>query len=156
MRPLRGSFWVLVLYDVAEQIQLDKLCAVIGVTPTRPQPSFKHPAPEYVRFERPPVVEQPGPVVTETGERFETQVKYFDYGVVSVELKLQFEADWDELIRLSNRWILAPETERLTSELLKARLPRAPLRSSNPTRRTSTKTTTSSRSTKHWMKGASR
>jgi hypothetical protein len=125
MRPLRGSFWVLVLYDVAEEIHLDKLRDLIGVAPVRPQPSFKHPAPEYVRFERPPVVEHPEPVVTATGERFEAQVKYFDYGVVSVELKLQFEADWDELVRLSNRWILAPETERLTSELLKARLPRA-------------------------------
>lgn len=125
MRPLRGSFWVLVLYDVAEQIQLDQLCTLIGVEPVKPQPSFKHPAPEYVRFERPPVVEHPEPVVTQTGERFEAQLKYFDYGVVSVELKLQFEADWDELVRLSNRWILAPETERLTAELLKARLPRA-------------------------------
>lgn len=124
MRPLRGSFWVLVLYDVAEQIQLDKLCNLIGVAPVRPQPSFKHPAPEYVRFERPPVVEIPEPVVAETGERFEAQIKYFDYGVVSIELKLQFEADWDELVRLSSHWILAPETERLTSELLRAHLPR--------------------------------
>jgi hypothetical protein len=115
----------LVLYDVAEQIQLDKLCALIGIEPAKPQPSFKHPAPEYVRFERPPAVEFPEPVITPTGERFEAQIKYFDYGVVSVELKLQFEADWDELIRLSNRWILAPETERVTSELLRARLPRA-------------------------------
>src|SRR5215472_3166724 len=125
MRPLRGSFWVLALYDVAEQIHLDKLCSLIGVEPVKPQPSFKHPAPEYVRFERPPVLEYPEPVVTPTGERFEAQIKYFDYGVVSVELKLHFEADWDELIRLSNRWIMAPETERLTSELLRARLPRA-------------------------------
>jgi hypothetical protein len=124
MRPLRGSFWVLVLYDVAEEIELDKLSALIGVAPTRPQPSFKHPAPEYVRFERPPVVEHPEPVITQTGERFDVQIKYFDYGVVSVELKLQFESDWDELVRLSNRWVLAPETERLTSELLRARLPR--------------------------------
>jgi len=125
MRTLRGSFWVLVLYDVAEEIHLDQLANLIGVAPMRPQPSFKHPAPEYVRFERPPVVEHPEPVVTETGERFEAQIKYFDYGVVSVELTLQFEADWDELVRLSNRWILAPETERLTAELLRASMPRA-------------------------------
>ena len=124
MWPLRGSFCVLVQYDVAEQIELDKLRNLIGVQPTRPQPSFKHPAPEYVRFERPPVVEYPEPVVTETGERFEAQIKYFDYGVVSVELRLGFEADWKDLVLLSNRWILAPETEKLTAELLKAHLPR--------------------------------
>ena len=80
MRPLRGSFWVLVLYDVAEQIQLDKLRTLIGVEPVKPQPSFKHPAPEYVRFERPPVVEFPEPVVIQTGERFDVQIKYYDYG----------------------------------------------------------------------------
>jgi hypothetical protein len=125
MRPLRGSFWVLVLYDVAEQIQLDKLSTLIGVPTKRPQPSFKHPAPEYVRFERPPVLHYPDPVVIATGERFETQIKYFDYGVVSVELKLRFEVDWEELVKVSNRWILAPETELLTSDLLRAHLPRA-------------------------------
>jgi hypothetical protein len=125
MRPLRGSFWVLVLYDVAEQIELDKLRSLMGVEPARPQPSFKHPAPEYVRFERPPVVEYPAPVIAETGERFEAQIKYFDYGIVSIELTLGFEATWEELVRLSNRWILAPETEKLTSELLRAHLPRA-------------------------------
>src|SRR5271170_5420903 len=117
MLPLRGSFWVFVLYDVAEEIRIDKLRDLVSAETAKPQPSFKHPAPEYVRFERPPAVEFPEPVITPTGERFEAQIKYFDYGVVSVELKLQFEADWDELIRLSNRWILAPETERLTSEL---------------------------------------
>ena len=125
MRPLRGSLWVLVLYDVAEKIQLDKLSKLIGVERARPQPSFKHPALEHVRFERPPVVEFPEPVVAENGERFEAQLKYFDYGVVSVELKLEFEADWDELVRLSSHWILAPQTERMTLELLRKHLPRA-------------------------------
>ncbi len=125
MGPLRGSFWALVLYDVAEGIDLEQLHPLLGAQPVAPQPSFKHPAPEYVRFERPPVIELPPPVTTKTGERFDVQIKYFDYGVISVELTLQFESDWDELIRLSNRWVLAPEAEKLTSDLLQARLPRA-------------------------------
>jgi hypothetical protein len=124
MPPLRGSFWVLILYDAAEQIQLDKLCALVGAEPVQPQPSFKHPAPEYVRFQRPPVVEYPDPMVIETGERFAVRIKYFDYGVVSVELEMEFETDWDGLIRLSSRWISAPELEKRTSELLRARLER--------------------------------
>src|SRR5437773_64275 len=61
MQPLRGSFWALVLYDVAEQIQLDKLRGLIRAEPPRREPSFKHPATEYVRFDRPPVVESPAP-----------------------------------------------------------------------------------------------
>jgi len=118
---------VLVLYDVAEEIRLDQLHALLGAQAVRPQPSFKHPAPEYVRFERPPVIEFPEPVTTQSGERFEAQIKYFDYGIISVELTLQFEADWEQLIRLSNRWVSAPEMEKLTSDLLQARLPRAML-----------------------------
>jgi hypothetical protein len=123
MRPLRGSLWMLVLYDVAEQIHLDKLQALLNTVPTPAQPRFRHPAPEYVRFERPPVVEELGGVAIEaSGQEAQTRVKYFDYGVISVELELKFEASWEELIRLSNRWIMAPEIERCTSELLRARL----------------------------------
>jgi len=114
--------WVLVLYDVAEEILLDKLPGLVSGERSAAQPRFKHPAPDYVRFEKPPVVEIPGPVSSSTGERFQARIKYFDYGVISVELELEFETDWEDLIRLSNRWILAPETERLTFELLQTRL----------------------------------
>ena len=62
MRPLRGSFWVFVLYDVAEEIELGKLGDLVGAQPIPQQPGFKHPAPEYVRFERPPAVEYPAPL----------------------------------------------------------------------------------------------
>ena len=113
---------MLVLYDVAEEIRLDKLQALVSAERSAAQPRFKHPAPGYVRFERPPVVEYPEPVSIPSGEQFQTRIKYFDYGVISVELELPFEATWEELIRLSNRWISAPETERLTSELLRPRL----------------------------------
>ena len=111
-----------VLYDVAEEIRIEKLRDLVGAEKAQPQPSFKHPAPEYVRFERPPAIEYPEPIVIETGEQFEARIKYFDYGVASVELKMEFEADWEELIRLSNRWILAPEIERRTAEMIQARM----------------------------------
>src|SRR5277367_3541278 len=125
MALLRGSFWVFVLYDVAEEIRIEKLRDLVGAETARPQPSFKHPAPEYVRFERPPAIEYPEAITLESGERFEARIKYFDYGVASVELKVEFEADWDQLIGLSNRWILAPEIERRTAELIHSRLERA-------------------------------
>jgi hypothetical protein len=125
MAPLRGSFWVFVLYDVAEEIRIEMLRDLVGADTARPQPSFKHPAPEYVRFERPPAIEYPEPIALETGEKFEARIKYFDYGVASVELKMEFEADWEQLIRLSNRWILAPEIERRTAELIQSRMERA-------------------------------
>jgi len=125
MRPLCGSFWVLILYDTADEIDLDKLRGLLGTEPVQPQPSFKHPTPEYVRFERAPVIEYPEPMVIESGEEFAVRIKYFEYGVISVELEMEFEADWEELIRLSSRWISAPQLEKRASELLRLRLERA-------------------------------
>lgn len=122
---LKGSFWVLVLYDVSEQIRLEELRKIVGAEPAQPQPSFKHPTPDYVRFERPPVIEYPDPVVIETGEQFQCRIKYYDYGVASVELVMPFEGDWNELVHFSSRWISAPEIDRRASELLRRHLKRA-------------------------------
>ncbi len=156
MAPLRGSFWVFVLYDVAEEIRIDKLRDLVGAETARPQPSFKHPAPEYVRFERPPAIEYPEPVAIETGEKFEARIKYFDYGVASVELKMEFEADWEQLIRLSNRWILAPEIERRTAELIQSRHGAGGCGAwCSLIRRGSAKTITSSICARRWMRTAS-
>src|SRR5262249_2410644 len=124
MAPLRGSFWVLALYDVAEQIDLEKLRSILGVEAPRREPSFKHPAPEYVRFERPPIVEDCESIRTAGGEKFSCRVNYFDYGVVSVELELLFEGDWPDLVRLSSRWIAAPETEKSTLDVIRRRVDR--------------------------------
>ncbi len=41
---------------------------------------------------------------------------------VSVELQLEFREDWDGLIRLANRWILSPEIEKCSADVLKRRL----------------------------------
>ena len=115
---------MLVLYDVAEQINLERMREILGVDAPRREPSFKHPAPEYVRFERPPVVEDCEAVSIASGERFSCRVNYFDYGVVSVELELPFETDWQELVRLSSHWIAAPETEKCTLDVARSRLDR--------------------------------
>jgi hypothetical protein len=124
MPPLQGSFWVLVLYDVAEQIDLERLRSILGVQPPRREPSFKHPVPEYVRFEHPPVVEDCESISTGSGGKFSCRVNYFDYGVVSVELELPFESDWPELVRLSSHWIASPETEKSTLDLIRGRIDR--------------------------------
>jgi hypothetical protein len=122
---LRGSFWVLVLYDVAESIDLDKLRKILGAGPALREPRFEHPAPEYVRFERGPVVEYREPMVLDTGETFKVCLKYFDYGVISIELELDFHTDWDDLVRLSSKWIDAPAIEARTAELIQTQLKRA-------------------------------
>ena len=111
---LRGSFRILVLYDVAEAIRLDDVTNLIGA-PQRPQPSHSwHAAPDYVRFERTPVTEVIEPVLLERGESLEGRLKYYDNGVVMLELDLQFEGNWKDLIEISSRWIGMPELERST------------------------------------------
>ena len=124
MTPLKGSFYVLVLYDVAEQIRLDRLREIIGAEPPRREPSFKHRAPDYVRFEPAPVVEYAGSITVSGGDQFESRIKYFDYGVVCVELELPFTAGWEDLTGLSSRLTLAPEIEARTLELAQAQLSR--------------------------------
>ena len=122
---VKGSFYVLVLYDVAEQIQLDRLREIIGAEAPRREPSFKHRAPDYVRFEPSPVVEYTGSIGVSGSDPFDSRIKYFDYGVVCVELELPFTANWEELTRLSSRLTSTPEIEARTLALAQAQLSRA-------------------------------
>ena len=107
---LSGSFWILFLYDICEEIRLETLRGLLRVEPRR-EPSFRHPAPEYVRFERPPVVQRLEPITLESGSRLQGELNYYEYGVVSIKLELPFEVGWPQLVDLSSRWIDAPELE---------------------------------------------
>jgi hypothetical protein len=122
--PLQGSVLVLIQFDVCEEIRLDKLREIFGAR-TLEQPSFKHPAPGYVRYQRPPVVEPIEPLVLETGERLQGQIKYYDYGVLSVVFELPFSGDWDKLVRLGSRWVWDIDFERYASRIAHEKLARA-------------------------------
>ena len=89
---MKGAVLGVILHDVCEEIRLEELRQILGAK--RVEPSFKHATPDYVRFEKPPVVEQLEPVVLSNGEKLKPQIKYYDYGVISVLLELEFEADW--------------------------------------------------------------
>jgi hypothetical protein len=121
---LRGHFRVLFLYDVAEAIDLDTLRSVLESRGVEPRHSLVHPIPQYLRFESPPVVEPADPIVLATGEHVEVRTKYYDYGVVSIELELPFECDWDSLVLQSSRWIGASELENRANDLLPTALNR--------------------------------
>jgi hypothetical protein len=108
--PLTGSVWILWLYDVCEEINLEALRKILGVEARR-EPGVRHPSPEYVRFERPPVVERLEPIVLPSGSRLEGELNYYEYGVVSLKLELPFETDWPQLVDLSCQWMTMPEVE---------------------------------------------
>ena len=122
---LSGTFWLLFLYDVCEEIRLEELRGILGAQPAGREPSFRRPTPEYVRFEKPPVIEALEPLRLETGERLQAQMHYYEYGVVSIELQLPFEFDWRELMRLSSRSIAAPEIEKQAADSVRRSLARA-------------------------------
>jgi len=120
---LQGSVLALLLYDVCEEIQLEHLRKIFGARTVTPSP--KTAAPELVRFARPPVVEQLEPLTLQAGERVTGQIKYYDYGVVSVILELPFNGEWDTLMQLSSRWMWDPEFERRARAIVQDKLRRA-------------------------------
>ncbi len=122
MVSCQGSFRTLLLYDVADETDLAQLRNLLGAEPPARSPGFKLPAPQYVRFERPPVEERCEAIVLAGGRRAEVRLRYFDYGVVSLEFEQPFEGGWDELIALSNRWIDAADIEQQALEIVRRRL----------------------------------
>ena len=119
---LTGSFLMLYLFDVCEEISLDALRRLLGAEPARRQPSFRQPAPDYVRFEKPPVVEPLEPIAFDTGERFCCTIHYYDYGVVCLRLEMPIESGWPQLVETSSRWIAAPELEAKAAGAVDQRL----------------------------------
>ena len=124
---LEGSLRALLLFDVAEEIDLSSFRRMLGSTPGKREPAFRRQTPEYVRFERPPVAEGLGNCTSHEGQPIFGRIRYFDYGVASVELQRPFHASWDELVVLAHNWISSPELEQQARTLLQQRL--APLRS---------------------------
>ena len=121
---LHGSVLVLIQFDVCEEIRLDELRKIFGAK-TLKHPSLKHPAPGYIRYQRPPVVEPIDPLVLDSGERLQGQIKYYDYGVISVVFELPFSGDWDTLVRLGSRWVWDVDFERHASTIVRAKLARS-------------------------------
>jgi hypothetical protein len=122
-RSLQGSVLVLIQFDVCEEINLDALRDIFGAR--RQETSFKHPAPGYVRFQRPPVVEPVEPLILESGERLDVQIKYYDYGVMSVVFELPFSGDWDTLVRLAGRWVWDTDFTSFAQKIAKQKIERA-------------------------------
>lgn len=118
---LSGSVLVLIQFDVCEELRLDQLQQAVSAR-TLQQPSMKHTAPSYVRYQRPPVVGPLDPLVLESGERLEGEVKYYDYGVASVVYQLPFSGDWDALVQLASRWVWDVDFASRVEPLIRAKL----------------------------------
>jgi hypothetical protein len=118
---LQGSVLVLIQFDVCEEIRLDRLREIFGARSVQ-QTTLKHPVPQYVRYQRPPVLEPLDPHVLDSGERLQGQIKYYDYGVVSVVFELPFSGDWETLIGLGSRWVWEVDFEKRAAKIVRQKL----------------------------------
>jgi len=129
---LRGCFRILLLYDVAEAIDLKALREILGSSGEQVKHEFPRRTPEYVRSENPPVVEPLDPVVLSAGEKLTCSLKYYAYAVVVAQLEVAFECDWAGLLSQASRWIDMPEVESRARELVRQHLQRIALAIARP------------------------
>jgi len=120
---LNGSVLVLIQFDVSEELRLDQLQQAVDAR-TVEQPKVKHSVPAYVRYQRPPVVAPLDPLVLSSGERLEGEIKYYDYGVVSVIYQLPFSGDWQSLVQLASRWVWDVDFAARVEPIVRQRLER--------------------------------
>jgi len=125
---LHGSVLVLLQFDVCEAIRLDLLQEIVQARSAQArtvQPSLKHPAPAYIRYKSPPVVAPLDPLILESGEQLQGEIKYFDYGVVSVVFELAFVGGWSKLTSLASRWVWEVDFAAQAAAIVRASLERA-------------------------------
>jgi hypothetical protein len=122
---LSGSVLVLIQFDVCEELRLDQLQQAVDAR-TVQQPKIKHSVPAYVRYQRPPVVGPLDPLILSGGERLEGEIKYYDYGVVSVLYQLAFTGDWESLVQLASRWVWDVDFAARVEPIVRQRLERNP------------------------------
>jgi hypothetical protein len=122
---------VLIQFDVCEELRLDLLQQAVSAR-TVQQPSMKQSAPAYVRYQRPPVVGPLEPLLLESGEHLEGEIKYYDYGVVSVIFQLPFTGDWESLVHLASRWVWEVDFASRVEAIVRKKLERVPLAMVNP------------------------
>lgn len=106
---LSGSALGLFLYDVCEEIKLEKVRAILGTQAIAE--GLRHAAAEQILFERPPVIERILVSAFPSGEQPQVRVKYYDYGVISVLFEFPFAGEWSDLIALSSRWMSGTDFE---------------------------------------------
>jgi hypothetical protein len=119
-----GYFRILNFFDIAEAVDLEKLRSLLGPQVAPRSPGFVHLTPEYAQAQTPPLEESIEPLTLPGGEKLSGKIKYYWFGVASVELATPFRCDLNALCGDSYRWMNAPEVEKAAEDLLRVRLER--------------------------------
>jgi hypothetical protein len=116
---ISASLFTLFLFDVSDETRLDDLRRLLNAPQSLRKPSFRQPAPTYVQFASPPVLESIQGFTLSGGRWSGGQIAYYDYGVVSLKLEMPFDGSWDDLAILSARWMQGADLECKAREILK-------------------------------------
>lgn len=130
----RGCFHIVILYDVAESIDLEKLRELVGPRAEAVKPVFPRGTPQYVRFERPPIVEPGEPITLGTGEQVSSSIKYYGFAAAVVEIEAPFACEWSKLPAEAARWMDTAELEPHAREMVRRHLERIAPAVARPTR----------------------
>jgi hypothetical protein len=123
-QPLRGTALAMIQFAVCEELRLDVLQQAAKARPIHP-PAVKPTVPSYVQYVRPPLTEPLEPLELENGDRLEGEIKYYDYGVVSVIYHLPFSSNWSDLTLMASRWIWEIDFASRVEPLVRQRLANA-------------------------------
>src|ERR1039458_7540627 len=119
---LRGLFRLLFLYDVAESIDLGKLRDLLGSRGGTAEHAFPRRTPEYMRFERAPIVEPAEFITVRPGVNAACPVRYYGFGAIVIQVEVPFECDWNSLVEQGARWMDTPDVGPIVRELARRRL----------------------------------
>jgi hypothetical protein len=92
------------------------------VPPPRREPLFRQPAPEYVRFVTPPFIEPLPNMPVDAATQISGRVAYYEYGILTVQLEIPFEGDWEQIAALVAHWMNAPELENIAESVVRERV----------------------------------
>jgi hypothetical protein len=135
MDDARGCFHIVFLYDVAESIDLEMVRSLLGPRAEAVKPVFPRGTPQYVRFERPPIVEPGEPITLGNGEQVGSSIKYYGFAAVVVELEAQFACEWKALPTEAARWMDAADLMKPRArEMVRRHLERIAPAVARPTR----------------------
>src|SRR5262249_8292162 len=112
------------LYEVSEAIDLQKLQLLLGSESSRARLAFKHGAPRYLQFQNPPLVIASDLLAGRGRYSFQSRVKFYEYGVVSVTLEAPLAGRWTDFIALSADVLESPDLEAAVAAAMDRQLAR--------------------------------
>jgi len=89
------------LYEISDAVDLQRVEHLLPPDTFKTRSAFKHGAASYFQLQNPPVVIIGEPLVWRGSYSFQTRIKFYDYGVVSVTLQAPFAGSWRRFIESS-------------------------------------------------------